>query len=58
MIAWDRFVIPWPGTRIVLAVGEPVYVPKGADAQALQALQVDMEHRLRALFETAKAASR
>jgi lysophospholipid acyltransferase (LPLAT)-like uncharacterized protein len=57
-IAWDRFVIPWPGTRIVIAVGEPVYVPKGVDTHALEALQVDMEHRLTQLFETAKAGLR
>jgi lysophospholipid acyltransferase (LPLAT)-like uncharacterized protein len=55
-ISWDRFVIPWPGCRIVIAVGEPVYVPKGLDASALEALQVDMEHRLTQLFETAKSA--
>ena len=55
-IAWDRFVIPWPGTRIVIAIGEPVYVAKGLDAAALEALQVDMEHRLTQLFETAKSA--
>jgi lysophospholipid acyltransferase (LPLAT)-like uncharacterized protein len=56
MISWDRFVIPWPGARIVIAVGEPVYVAKGLDATALENLQVDMEHRLTKLFETAKAA--
>jgi lysophospholipid acyltransferase (LPLAT)-like uncharacterized protein len=55
-IAWDRFVIPWPGTRIVIAVGEPVYVAKNLDAAGLEALQVDMEHRLAQLFETAKSA--
>jgi lysophospholipid acyltransferase (LPLAT)-like uncharacterized protein len=55
-ISWDRFVIPWPACRIVIAVGEPVYVAKGLDAAALEALQVDMEHRLTQLFETAKSA--
>jgi lysophospholipid acyltransferase (LPLAT)-like uncharacterized protein len=56
-ISWDRFVIPWPGARIVIAVGEPVYVPKGLDAAGLEALQVDMEHRLTRLFETARSAA-
>jgi lysophospholipid acyltransferase (LPLAT)-like uncharacterized protein len=51
-----RFVIPWPGTRIVIAVGEPVYVAKNLDAAGLEALQIDMEHRLAQLFETAKSA--
>jgi lysophospholipid acyltransferase (LPLAT)-like uncharacterized protein len=55
-IKWDRFVIPWPLSRIVIAVGEPVYVPKGLDAAALEGLQLDMERRLRALFQEAERA--
>jgi lysophospholipid acyltransferase (LPLAT)-like uncharacterized protein len=55
-ISWDRFVIPKIGARVVIAVGEPVYVAKGLSAAALENLQADMEQRLRLLFETAKAA--
>jgi lysophospholipid acyltransferase (LPLAT)-like uncharacterized protein len=55
-ISWDRFVIPKIGARIVIAVGEPVYVAKGLDAQGLERLQADMEQRLKLLFESAKAA--
>jgi lysophospholipid acyltransferase (LPLAT)-like uncharacterized protein len=55
-ISWDRFVIPKIGARIVIAVGEPVYVPKGLDAAGLERLQADMEQRLGLLFESAKAA--
>jgi lysophospholipid acyltransferase (LPLAT)-like uncharacterized protein len=55
-ISWDRFVIPKFAARIVVAVGEPVYVAKGLDAAALERLQLDMEHRLRQLFESAKLA--
>jgi lysophospholipid acyltransferase (LPLAT)-like uncharacterized protein len=55
-IKWDRFVIPMPLSRIVIAVGEPVYVPKGLSASGLERLQLDMEHRLRALFEDAHGA--
>jgi len=55
-IKWDRFVIPRPLSRIVIAVGEPVYVPKGLDAAVLERLQQDMEQRLRAVFEQAFAA--
>ena len=35
-ISWDRFVIPKFGARIVIAVGEPVYVAKGLDAAGLE----------------------
>ena len=45
-ISWDRFVIPKIGARIVIAVGEPVYVAKGLDAAGLERLQADMEQRL------------
>jgi lysophospholipid acyltransferase (LPLAT)-like uncharacterized protein len=55
-ISWDRFVIPKFGARIVIAVGEPVYVAKGLDAAALESLQADMEQRLIALFDSAKSA--
>jgi lysophospholipid acyltransferase (LPLAT)-like uncharacterized protein len=55
-IKWDRFVIPVPRSRIVIAVGEPVYVPKGLDAAGLARVQSDMERRLHALFREASAA--
>ena len=55
-VGWDRFVIPKIGARIAIAVGEPVYVPKGLDAAALERLQADMEQKLGLLFESAKAA--
>ena len=55
-IQWDRFVIPKPFARIAIAVGEPVYVPKGLDAAGLERLQADMELRLRALCEQAEGA--
>jgi hypothetical protein len=54
-IQWDRFIIPWPLSRIVIAVGEPLYVAKGLDAAGLERLQLEMETRLRAAFETAQA---
>ena len=55
-IKWDRFVIPVPLSRITIAVGEPVYVPKGLDAAGLERVQLDMERRLRTLFGEAEAA--
>jgi lysophospholipid acyltransferase (LPLAT)-like uncharacterized protein len=55
-IQWDRFVIPKPLSRVVIAIGEPVYVAKGLDAAGLERLQLQMEGRLKALFEQALAA--
>jgi lysophospholipid acyltransferase (LPLAT)-like uncharacterized protein len=56
LVKWDKFVIPWPFARIVVAVGEPVYVPRTLNAAALEALQAEMEQRLHALFRTAREA--
>jgi lysophospholipid acyltransferase (LPLAT)-like uncharacterized protein len=55
-IKWDHFVIPSPLSRIVIVIGEPVYVPKGLDAAGLERLQRDMERRLRTIFEAAFSA--
>jgi len=57
-IKWDKFVIPMPFSRIVIAIGEPVYVPRVTDPAALEKLQAAMELRLHALFVTAAAALR
>ena len=53
-IKWDRFVIPKPFSKIVIAVGEPVYVPKGLDAAGLERLESDMERRLHDIFAQAQ----
>jgi lysophospholipid acyltransferase (LPLAT)-like uncharacterized protein len=55
-IKWDRFVIPKPFARISIAVGEPVYIPKGLDGVALERHQAEMELRLKALYERALIA--
>jgi hypothetical protein len=58
LIKWDKFVIPMPFARIVIALGEPVYAPRVTDAAALVALQAEMERRLRTVFTSARAALR
>lgn len=55
-IQWDQFVIPKPLARIAIAVGEPVYIPKGLDAAGLERHQADMEGRLKLLYMQAKKA--
>jgi lysophospholipid acyltransferase (LPLAT)-like uncharacterized protein len=58
LIKWDKFVVPKPFARIVIAIGEPVYVPRVMDAAALEALQAQMAQRLHALFQQARASLR
>ena len=58
LVAWDKFVIPWPFSRIVIAIGEPVVVGRDfpiSDETALLALQTRMEQALHALYQQARA---
>ncbi len=42
--SWDRFVVPWPGTRATVIYGDPVWVRRGDDeAERLGALQGAMD---------------
>jgi lysophospholipid acyltransferase (LPLAT)-like uncharacterized protein len=54
---WDRFVLPLPFSRVVVAVGEPRRVPRGLDAAGLQRWQREMADELARLYATARAAS-
>jgi len=58
LIKWDKFVIPWPFSRIAIAIGPPCHVPRVTDAVALGRLQVQMEQELRRLYWVAKDALR
>ncbi|MBV8144085.1 MAG: lysophospholipid acyltransferase family protein [Gammaproteobacteria bacterium] len=58
LIKWDRFVIPMPFARIVIAIGPPRYVPRVTDAAALERLQAEMEAELPRLFQLAERSLR
>ena len=45
-----------PFSRIVIAIGEPVYVPRVTDPAGFEALQAQMEARLKSLYVAAQAA--
>ena len=49
LIAWDKFVIPWPFSRIVIAVGPPRQVPRTMQPAALEALQNEMAAELKTI---------
>ena len=53
---WDRFELPLPFSRVVIAYGEPVKMPRGIDAESLARLQQEMAGRLQALQQEARAA--
>ncbi|HEU5134262.1 MAG TPA: lysophospholipid acyltransferase family protein [Steroidobacteraceae bacterium] len=58
LIAWDKFVLPWPFSRIVIAVGPPRQVPRTLQPAALEAWQKDMTAELKRLFDVARDALR
>jgi len=53
---WDHFELPLPFSRVVIAYGEPVLLPRGLDADSLARLQVEMARKLEALHAEARAA--
>lgn len=54
--SWDRFLIPPLFGRGVIAFGEPVIIPKGADAAALEEARVTIEQRLNEVTQQADEA--
>jgi lysophospholipid acyltransferase (LPLAT)-like uncharacterized protein len=56
LIKWDKFVLPWPGSRIVIAIGPPRYVPRVVDAAQIVRLQSEMEAQLLRLYRLAREA--
>jgi hypothetical protein len=56
LVHWDKFVLPWPGARIAIAVGAPYDVPRGADGAELGPLQEELARRLHATYHAARAA--
>jgi lysophospholipid acyltransferase (LPLAT)-like uncharacterized protein len=52
--AWDRFILPLPFSRVVVAVGEPIKVPKVISPAELEAMQTNLAAVLSELFEQAR----
>ncbi len=53
---WDRFVLPWPFSRIVIAIGEPRQVPRRLDSAQLETWQRELAAELHKVFAVARAA--
>jgi len=53
---WDRFELPLPFSRVVVAYGEPVQVPRVLGADGLARMQAEMAGKLQALNLEARAA--
>jgi lysophospholipid acyltransferase (LPLAT)-like uncharacterized protein len=44
--SWDRFLLPLPGSRVIVAYGEPVVVPSDAEATMLEQKRQELEGKL------------
>lgn len=58
---WDRFVLPWPFSRIAISVGAPVMIARNiplTDEAAVGLLQRQMEEAMHEQFRRARGALR
>lgn len=55
--SWDRFVIPKPFCRVIIAIGEPVEVPRRLDDAGTERIQKRMERVLEELYQQARVLS-
>jgi lysophospholipid acyltransferase (LPLAT)-like uncharacterized protein len=44
--SWDRFLLPLPGSRVIVAYGEPLTVPPDADPELLEQKRHELENTL------------
>ena len=51
--SWDRFVIPYPFSKIAVKYGEPVYVPPDADDEVMELKRLELEKKLNDITEFA-----
>lgn len=49
--SWDRFIIPYPFSKIAVMYGDPVYVPQDADDNVMEQKRVELEKRLNEITE-------
>jgi lysophospholipid acyltransferase (LPLAT)-like uncharacterized protein len=51
---WDRFMIPKPFARVVMAIGEPIEVPRSTPVNELEPFRLAMENAVNSLGERSK----
>lgn len=51
--SWDRTMLPWPFSRVVINYGPPLTVPADAGAKELHDLRLELESRLNLAYDEA-----
>jgi len=54
--SWDKFIIPKPFSRIIIAVGEPHNIAKKLNAEQMEEERIKIETDMNNLIEIAKSA--
>jgi len=53
--SWDRHLVPYPGTKVEISVGEPLVVEKEMNSDALEERRRELEKRVNRLMEISAA---
>jgi lysophospholipid acyltransferase (LPLAT)-like uncharacterized protein len=53
---WDKFALPLPFSRVVIAIGEPVYVARELSDEGRAALEAEMPKRMHETYKQAAGA--
>jgi hypothetical protein len=54
--SWDRALLPFPFARVRIVFGAPLFVPRDADAETLEAMRRELEAELHRLDGVARDA--
>jgi lysophospholipid acyltransferase (LPLAT)-like uncharacterized protein len=49
--SWDKTMIPWPFSRVVVAYGPPLFIPKNCSEEELENLRLELQGRLNTLVQ-------
>ena len=52
--SWDRFIIAKPFSKLIIAYGEPVKIPRKLDSDGAVRMKIEMEERMNLLVEEAQ----
>lgn len=50
--SWDRFMIPWPFSKCVFRLGNPILLPSDIKEEELQKAQKDLESKLNSMTKS------
>jgi len=52
--SWDRHLVPYPGSKVAITVGEPMVVERHTDSDDIEARRQELEERIKNLMEISR----